>query len=235
MFNTEKKSILGYNEYSREVFKESIPLFLPDNQGPWAVRYAWIKNDDTEFLKNYHSENTGERHNVRKSSSHLEKFWIPHNCLMINQGHLGNIVWRIKIGNPFNNSIDIIEVWRSRKIIDDLFSFKTNDFVEIEQAEKVNPFVYPALTDINLGGTGLRNGSGLTIDDVDAPKFIKKQDIDSLMTGLLDLGFDIRVWKDYPLISKKQSIEIYNDLKERSKHNSKIKINTGWNSEINPL
>lgn len=235
MFNTEKKPTLGYNEYSQETFKESIPLFVPDDAGPWAVRYVWIKNNDENFVENYHIEVEGKKSNVRRSSIHLEQNWIPHNCLMVNQGHLGNIVWRIKTGNPFNDSIDIIEIWRSRKIIQDLFSFKDRDTVEIQQATEFNPYVYPASPDINNGGTGLKNGSGLTVDDHNAPKFIKKQDIDSLMAGLNEVGFDIRVWKEYPLISKQQAIDIYKELENRSRSNDKIKINTGWNPDLNPL
>jgi hypothetical protein len=154
---------------------------------------------------------------------------------MINQGHLGNIVWRIKTGNPLNNSIDIIEVWRSTAILKNIFLFNDTNCKDIEQATVVNPFVSPASSTLENGGTGLKNGSGLTIDDPDAPKKINKEDIDNLMVGLGHLGYDVRVWKEYPSISKKQAIALFKEFENRSKINNKITINTGWNPNLNPL
>jgi hypothetical protein len=236
MFNKDKKSVLGYNGLLPDILEESIPLFIPDELGPWAIRYLWIKKDqDDNFLENYHSNHDGIKSNVRKSSVNLEKYWIPHNALIINQGHLGNIVWRIKINNPFNNSVDVIEVWRSKEIIKNLFDFEKEDSVTIEQAIIANPFVTEAKSDITNGGTGLKNGSGLTINDSDAPRFFTKTDSCNLTKGLIELGFKIRSWEELPTISKKQAIEIYKELESRSKKNDKIKINTGWNPELNPL
>ena len=236
MFNKDKKSVLGYNGLLPDILEESIPLFIPDELGPWAIRYLWIKKDqDDNFLENYHSNQDDIKSNVRKSSVNLEKYWIPHNAVIINQGHLGNIVWRIKINNPFNNSVDVIEVWRSNEIIKNLFNFEKDNSIEIEQATITNPFVAEAKFDISNGGTGLKNGSGLTINDLDAPKFFTKSDSYNLTKGLIELGFRIRSWEELPTISKKQAIEIYKELESRSKKNDKIKINTGWNPELNPL
>lgn len=235
MFNKEKKTVLSYNEYSETPLTESIPLFIPDGIGPWAIRYKWIKKNDENFLENYHNSQNGVKANVRKSSAHLEQYWIPHNCLIINQGHLGNIVWRIKIDNPFNKSVDVIEVWKSREIIERVFQFDYDDKITIEHAEKFNPYVAPASSDINQGGTGLKNGSGLTINDSDAPNFFTKEDSKNLTLGLIELGFDLRQWKECPEISKHQAIEIYKELEDRSRTTDKIKINTGWNPTLNPL
>jgi hypothetical protein len=234
MFNKEKTSVLGFNRFDVKQYTPCIPLFIPDDGGPWAMRYIWMKNQDDNFLENYHNK-TGTKANVRRSTSHLEQYWIPHNCLLINQGHLGNIVWRIKTTNPLNNSIDIIEVWRSRQHLDRLFSFTQGDTVEIEQATVINPEVAPASPDIRSGGTGLRNGSGLTVNDPDAPRVFTKQDSLALGQGLLDTGFDIRAWDNPPLISKEQAIDIYTELKERSLTNAHVNINTGWNPLLNPL
>jgi len=236
MFNTQKISVSGHNGFSNEKFIDSIPLFIPDEQGPWAVRYLWITNQDKNFLTNYHSvSQDGTKANIRKSSKHLGESWVPHNCLMINQGHLGNIVWRIKTSNPFNNSIDIIEVWRSREIIQDLFDFERQDYVNIEFATTHNPAVSPAKSNLTQGGTGLKNGSGLTIDDPDAPTVYKKEHSENLALGLAEIGFDLRHWIPYPLISKTQAVEIYKELESRSKTTDKISINTGWNPDLNPI
>ena len=234
MFNKEKAEVPGLNRFSSEEYIDCIPLFIPDERGPWAVRYIWIKNHDVNFLENYHNR-TGAKANVRRSTAHLEQYWIPHNCLLINQGHLGNIVWRIKTSNPFNGSIDIIEVWRSRDHITNLFSFENRDTVEIEQATQFNLQVAAASSDIRAGGTGLRNGSGLTIDDDQAPRYFTKQDSEALGRGLYETGFDIRSWDVQPMISKQQAIAIYTELKTRSATNEHININTGWNPGLNPL
>jgi hypothetical protein len=234
MFNKEKTAVSGLNRFSQEEYTPCIPLFIPDEGGPWAVRYIWMKNNDDNFLENYHSK-TGPKANVRRNSIHLERYWIPHNCLLINQGHLGNIVWRIKTTNPFNCSIDIIEVWRSRQHITDLFSFADSDTVEIEQATQFNPSVVSANPDIKAGGTGLKNGSGLTINDSDAPKYFTREDSEALGLGLYEIGFDIRSWENFPLISKRQAIDIYTELKHRSITNEHVNINTGWNPGLNPL
>jgi hypothetical protein len=234
MFNKEKITVPGLNRFSSEEYVDCIPLFIPDECGPWAVRYIWMKNNDDNFLENYHSK-TGVKANVRRSTAHLEQYWIPHNCLMINQGHLGNIVWRIKTTNPFNNSIDIIEVWRSRKHITDLFSFDHGDTMEIEQATQFNSQVAAASPDIKTGGTGLRNGSGLTINDNQAPRYFSKTDSEALGRGLYEIGFDIRSWNEFPMIGKQQAVDIYTELKTRSLTSKHVNINTGWNSELNPL
>lgn len=234
MFNKEKTAVPGLNRFSSSEYVDCIPLFIPDGAGPWAVRYIWMKNNDDNFLENYHNK-TGAKANVRRSTAHLEQYWIPHNCLLINQGHLGNIVWRIKTTNPFNSSIDIIEVWRSRNHITDLFSFEHSDKIEIEQATEFNPKVSAASSDIKAGGTGLKNGSGLTIDDDQAPRYFTKQDSDALGLGLYETGFDIRSWDKFPGISKQQAIDIYTELKTRSITNEHININTGWNPLLNPL
>jgi hypothetical protein len=233
LFNTEKTTVFGYNEYSDQEEIECVPLFLPDNIGPWCLRYVWMKKrDDENFLSNYHS--VGEsKSNVRKSTIHLESSWIPYNCLMINQGHLGNIVWRIKVTNPWNQSVDIIEVWRDRQIIKENFLFEDRDVIEIEQAEIYNPEVQSAFSSLEQGGSGLKNGSGLTIGDPESPKFYTKDQSENLGRGLWESGFDIRTWKDYPLISKTRAIEVYDYFKEKQSNN--ISINTGWNKNLNPI
>jgi len=236
MFNTEKISVPGYAKNPVNQYEDCIPLFIPDDSGPWAVRYIWTKNQDKDFVKNYYSiSEDGTKSNIRKSSAHLGQYWIPHNCLMINQGHLGNIVWRIKTANPFNNSVDIIEVWRSREIIENLFNFDKQEYVNIEFATVKNSAVAPAKSDLSQGGTGLKNGSGLTINDPDAPRIYTKEHSELLSIGLIELGFDIRSWIEYPLISKHQAISIYKELEHRSKTTDKIKINTGWNPDLNPI
>lgn len=222
--------VIGYNKFSTNRETKCIPLIEPDGIGPWTIKYSWIKNQSPEFLKNYHTPGS-TKSNVRRSTHHLAEHWIPHNALIVNQGHLGNIVWRIKAVNEYNDSIDMIEVWRSGAIIEDLFAFENKDLVIIEQATVHNPAVTKAGILLEDGGTGLKNGSGLTIDDAESPMFFTKNNAESLMQGMWDAGFEIRYWTTYPKISKQRAIDIFHELKNKAG----ISINVGWNSNLNPL
>lgn len=224
MNNHEKITVTGAHCDSAEC----CPLFIADGLGPLALRYVFVSKQD--LAANY---NSGSGANVRKSSSNLAPYWRAHNSLIINQCHLGNIIFRIKAVNTMNDSVDMIEVWRSRDIVDSLFNSES-DSIEIQQATVHNPEVRPARSDVTQGGTGLANGSGLTVDDPDSPRVWTKSDREHLGRGLADLGFQIRTWID--LISVEQAWQIYRDLVDRSSAvDSGITINTGWNLKLNPL
>jgi hypothetical protein len=127
----------------------------------------------------------------------------------------------------------MIEVWRSRDIVDRLFNSDA-DSIQIEQATVHNPEVRPARSDVTQGGTGLVNGSGLTVDDPDSPRVWTRSERENLGRGLADLGFQIRTWVDS--ISVEQARQVYLDLVDRSfSVDSGITINTGWNLDLNPL
>jgi hypothetical protein len=224
MNNHEKITVHGAHCESAEC----CPLFIADGLGPLALRYVFVSKQD--LAANY---NSGSGVNVRRSSSNLASYWRTHNSLIINQCHLGNIVFRIKAVNIINNSVDMIEVWRSRDIVDRLFNSES-DSIEIEQATVHNPEVRWARSDITQGGTGLVNGSGLTIDDPDSPRVWTRTDRNLLGLGLAELGFEIRTWIDR--ISHDQADEVYRELVARSAiKDSGITINTGWNLDLNPL
>jgi hypothetical protein len=155
--------------------------------------------------------------------------------VIVNNGHLGNIVWRIKLTNTYSKTIDIIEVWRSKEILDNIFSFTDSDTLEIEQATTINSEVSPSFTELSKGGTGLKNGTGLTINDDSAPKIYTLNNKKTLAEGLWNSGFDMRIWNEYPLISKELAIDIFYQLKKLSESNTDIKINTGYNLGLNSL
>lgn len=234
MFNENKIAVLGFNYLSDQKLISLIPIFIPDEVGPWAVKYTWIiKKDDPNFVKNYHSVQQNSKQNIRKETDHLSEHWKAFNALIINHGHLGNIVWRIKLTNIYSNTIDIIEIWRSRELIEQLFTFSKNMPVEIEQAIVHNSSVAPASSDLSSGGTGLINGSGLTCFDYNAPRVYTLENKTKLEKGIWDSGFDMRTWKTFPLISKSMAKEIFYRLLEMSKTNKNIKINTSLNEYLN--
>lgn len=225
MFNTEKKyyNISGFTE-SLASFKPQIPVFVPDELGPWALRYIFVTQE--QLTERYSSVG---KSNIRSSSSHLAPAWRSHNALIVNQGHLGNIVWRLKVVNKVNGSVDMIEVWRSREILNQLFNGEVD--VPIEQATIANPEVRPARTELERGGTGLSTGSGLTIDDPDTPLVYELEHQWQLARGLSAMGYEIR----YLItdISPIQAIQVYHDLVNLNSPD--VTVNTGWNKNLNPV
>jgi hypothetical protein len=98
-------------------------LFEPDGKGPWAVRYNWIKHtSNQEFLDNYFEQGSSalklNLRNMTKDQAHL---WKPHNDALAKAEITGRMVWRIKVLNEANQSIDHLEVWRSREDIEEVF------------------------------------------------------------------------------------------------------------------
>lgn len=236
MLNPNNITAIGYNELAEDKEIPLIPVFMPDNIGPWVLKYMWIlKKDDPNFINNYHNIASGTKNNVRKTTDYLGEHWRAFNSVIINNGHLGNIVWRIKLTNAYSKTVDIIEVWRSKEILDNIFSFTDSDTLEIEQATTINSEVSPAFTELSKGGTGLKNGTGLTINDDSAPKIYTLNNKTTLAKGLWYSGFDMRIWNEYPLISKELAIDIFYQLKKLSESNPDIKINTGYNLGLNSL
>lgn len=98
-------------------------LFEPDDKGPWAVRYNWIKHQSNEeFLKNYFAPGSSElKLNLRNMTKDLGALWAPHNTALANAEINKNLVFRIKTLNIENRSIDHLEIWKSTQCIEDVF------------------------------------------------------------------------------------------------------------------
>jgi hypothetical protein len=142
---------------------------------------------------------------------------------------LGNIVWRLKIINRVNQTVDMIEIWRTQDMAETLFSGEHN--VLIEQATVFNSAVTSARTELELGGTGLSTGSGLTCYDTNTPMIYTVKHHHDLTTGLNNLGYNIRTM--IKLISPEQAIDIYHQFVKLNSPD--VTINTGWNVDLNPI
>jgi hypothetical protein len=104
--------------------QEMTSLIDPDHTGPWAIRYLWIRNlnDNDAFYNNYFDPELAQSGlNIRKQSAELKNDWDAHNQIFFDSAKNGNLVWRIKVGNPINKSIDYIEIWRSQDIVKSYF------------------------------------------------------------------------------------------------------------------
>lgn len=99
------------------------PLIVPDGKGPWAVRYLWIQHtkQNDEFVSNYF--NWGNNAKGTGLALRKQPAQDPHNEIFETSRDNGNLVWRVKTHNPFANSIDYVEVWRSAEVLDKLFNF----------------------------------------------------------------------------------------------------------------
>jgi len=95
-------------------------LIDPDNKGTWAVRYLWIKNlnDNDTFYNNYFDPSLDKAGlNIRKQSAELTSDWKAHNQIFFDSAANGDLVWRVKVGNDIDRSIDYIEIWRNQDIL----------------------------------------------------------------------------------------------------------------------
>jgi hypothetical protein len=115
--------IKGYNSFGPQDNKELIPLIIPDNVDQFAVRYTWYshKDNNTEFIKNYFINKNTKGLNIRKQTEHLNSLWENHNAIFNNSAKNGDLVWRVKVHNKYEETIDFVEVWRNKEILIDYF------------------------------------------------------------------------------------------------------------------
>lgn len=185
------------------------PLVVPDGQGPWALRYIWVKHRDRndEFVANYFNggnNTTGTGLNLRKQTAYMQTAWNPHNQIFETSRDNGNLIWRVKVHNPFANTIDYVEIWRSPEIISSLFHY-------IKEGEQVK----------------VTDGVVRTAED-------QKQ----LRTGLYDAGFEVRRWRDvdtnWPTVSPQVAMMWYRHFVKKHFAKDNCIINTKYNIELNP-
>ena len=103
-------------------------LIVPDNIGPWAVRYLSVQHrfDNDAFYNNYFSPGlTDAGMNIRKQTANLKTDWLAHNQIFYDSAADGNLVWRVKVGNKETQSIDYVEVWRSVDVLNRYFGNQT--------------------------------------------------------------------------------------------------------------
>jgi hypothetical protein len=185
------------------------PLVVPDGEGPWAIRYIWVKHREKndEFVNNYFVEGTrtGEVGlNLRKRTAYMQKAWNPHNAIFETSRDNGDLVWRVKVHNPLANSIDYIEVWRNPDTISSLFHY-------ILPGDKVV----------------IAKGIERTAEDQV-----------TLRTNLYNEGFEIRRWYDektnWPTVTPQLAMLWYWTFVKRHFAKDNCRINTKHRPELNP-
>lgn len=192
------------------------PLVIPDGHGPWAVRYIWVKHKtrNDEFIANYFNKGnntTGTGLNLRKQTSHMQDAWNPHNRIFEESRDNGNLIWRVKAYNANANSIDYVEVWRSRDIIKQTFG-----------AKRKTPEATAVLPD------------GEKIEESPSPLARDVEEIVKLRKGLDEAGFEPRVWGLWPEVHPLVAMRWYQHFVQRWQLQDKCVINTRYNVDLNP-
>lgn len=192
------------------------PLVIPDGQGPWAVRYIWVrhKTRNDEFIANYFNKgnnSTGAGLNLRKQTAHMQDAWNPHNNIFETSRDNGNLVWRVKAYNPHSHSIDYVEVWRSRDIIKQTFGVRRR---ASDTAEELP--------------------DGEKIEESSSPLARSAEEIIKLRKGLDEAGFEPRVWSHWPEVNPLVAMRWYQHFVQRWQLQDKCVINTRYNVELNP-
>lgn len=197
--------------------KKLPPLVIPDGRGPWALRYLWVqhKTRNEEFISNYFNNGNNEKGsglNLRKQTQHLKDSWDPHNKIFEESRDNGNLIWRVKVYNSYANSIDYVEIWRSREIIKQTFGAR----IESDNDLKDRPNSIEVLeTPGNLSRT--------------------VKEIYNLRKGLDESGFEIRIWDNFPKVHPLLTMNWYHHFVGRFKLKDQCVINTPFNMELNPL
>jgi hypothetical protein len=176
------------------------------------VRYLWVRHQEKneEFVENYFNKGNNSDGkpglNLRKQTTFMqETAWNPHNDIFEQSRDNGNLVWRVKAANPNNDSIDYIEIWRTKKCIRDAFAPKLGT---------VAP-VHHALTS-------------------DAPIARPVEAIKQLREGLQESGFASRINLEFPEVSPLLAMRWYMYFVGRRDRGESCVINTPYNKDLNP-
>jgi hypothetical protein len=200
------------------------PLVIPDGRGPWALRYIWVKHKERndEFVANYFNKGNnaeGSGLNLRKQTTHMQEVaWNPHNNIFEKSRDNGNLIWRVKVHNHLADTIDYIEMWRSKEIIKETFGWKRTEAEAEAEPE----------TDDNTNNKVPILGQS-TSELARSPEEIIK-----LRKGLDEAGFEPRAWATFPTVHPLVAMRWYLYFVSRHKEGKQCVINTGYNKELNP-
>lgn len=116
-------------------------LIRPDGVNEYRLRYLWIKHTNPklneEFLQNYFipsAESDASTSNpvagpsglnLRARTRHLVEYWKVHNKIFEDAWFSGELVWRVKILNVRERSIDYIEIWKNESHLHKYFNDPT--------------------------------------------------------------------------------------------------------------
>lgn len=116
-------NVTPYKNFGKPDDKIFHTLIDPDDEGPWAMRYIWIQHtlDNKGFYENYFKSGNNTGYNVRKQTADLKQHWDHHNQIFDKSALNGDLIYRIKVGNPIDRSIDYVEIWKSIDILENYF------------------------------------------------------------------------------------------------------------------
>lgn len=119
--------IVSTPSWKDDVAQTNVPLVDPDDGKDFAVRYIWMKHKNNEdFLQGYFTNGNSAGLNVRKQTVEFQEHWNQHNKIFIDSANNGDLIWRVKVLNDSNRSVDYIEVWKDQKTIVSLLEENPN-------------------------------------------------------------------------------------------------------------
>lgn len=129
--------------YYHDVNDINFSLVEPDG-GPYALRYIWMKHrhENLKFVQQYFKNGIPSGVNVRHLTNQHANLWSKHNSIFVESANNGNLIWRVKILNEVNNSIDYIEVWKSIDVVHTLL--EDNSDWNIEEMNELRKVIWEA-------------------------------------------------------------------------------------------
>lgn len=98
------------------------------------VRYTWLSHDDINWVNDYYDQGNKLKTNVRAMTKDLASFWKEFEQFIVRAWNSDVLLARYKIRNFDENTIDHINIFRSKKHLDDFrkeFLFETYNIDQI--------------------------------------------------------------------------------------------------------
>lgn len=139
--------VKAVNSWGEQDEVTRIPLVRPNGVNEYALRYVWIshRDDNRRFIDNYFVNKNDQGLNIRKQSQHLQSFWQYHNAVFDQSADNGDLIWRVKVHNKHSDTVDYIEVWKSREILEQHFGSGVplrSEGWDIEKASALSKGIY---------------------------------------------------------------------------------------------
>jgi hypothetical protein len=98
------------------------------------VRYTWLNHEDINWVNDYYDQGNKLKTNVRAMTKGLAPFWKEFEQFIVRSWNSDILIARYKIRNFDENTIDHINIFRSKKHLDGFrkeFQFETYDIDQI--------------------------------------------------------------------------------------------------------
>lgn len=121
---------LTINNHNTVFNKRMRPLIESDFVEELYIRYVFISHrNNQQFIKNYFDKNSKSNINVRKLTAEYQDLWKYHNSVFDQSAKNKDLIWRVKILNQYEKTIDHIEIWKNKNLVNDYFLSNEQDSI----------------------------------------------------------------------------------------------------------